>query len=115
MSLGSLDSDEIPHKGELYYLLLPAVLGAMIMTSSGDLITLYVGLELLSITTYILVGMRKKNQQSNEAAFKYMVLGSIASAMILYGMSFIYGMTGTTNMADIGRISYCRIMSLIKR
>jgi NADH-quinone oxidoreductase subunit N len=104
MSLGSLNSDEIPHKGELYYLLLPAVLGAMIMTSSGDLITLYVGLELLSITTYILVGMRKKNQQSNEAAFKYIVLGSIASAMILYGMSFIYGMTGSTNMAEIGRI-----------
>ncbi|MEX1028565.1 MAG: NADH-quinone oxidoreductase subunit N [Paenibacillaceae bacterium] len=106
MSLGSLNSDEIPHKGELYYLLLPAVLGAMIMTSSGDLITLYVGLELLSITTYILVGMRKKNQQSNEAAFKYIVLGSIASAMILYGMSFIYGMTGSTNMAEIRGILF---------
>jgi NADH-quinone oxidoreductase subunit N len=106
MSLGTLDPDEIPHKGELYYLLLPAVLGAMIMTSSGDLITLFVGLELLSISTYILVGMRKKNQQSNEAAFKYMVLGSIASAMVLYGMSFIYGMTGTTNMAEIVNVIF---------
>jgi NADH-quinone oxidoreductase subunit N len=104
MSLGSVNSDEIPDKGELYYLLLPAVLGAMIMTSSGDLITLFVGLELLSITSYILVGMRKKNQQSNEAAFKYIVLGSIASALILYGMSFIYGMTGSTNLAEIGRV-----------
>ncbi len=104
MSLGSVDSNEIPHKGELYYLLLPAVLGAMIMVSSGDLITIFVGLELLSITSYILVGMRKKNQQSSEAAFKYIVLGSVASALILYGMSFIYGMTGSTNLAEIGRV-----------
>ncbi|MEX2416370.1 MAG: NADH-quinone oxidoreductase subunit N [Paenibacillaceae bacterium] len=104
MSLGSVKSDEIPHQGELYYLLLPAVLGAMIMASSGDLITLFVGLELLSITSYILVGMRKKNHQSNEAAFKYVVLGSIASALVLYGMSFVYGMTGSTNLAEVGRI-----------
>jgi NADH-quinone oxidoreductase subunit N len=104
MSLGSVSSEEIPDKGELYYLLLPGVLGAMIIVSSGDLITLFVGLELLSITSYILVGMRKKNQQSNEAAFKYIVLGSIASAMILYGMSFVYGMTGSTNLAEIGSI-----------
>jgi NADH-quinone oxidoreductase subunit N len=104
MSIGSIRSDEIQHQGELYYLLLPGALGAMIMASSGDLITLFVGLELLSITSYILVGMRKKHQQSNEAAFKYIVLGSIASAFILYGMSFIYGMTGTTNLSEVGRI-----------
>lgn len=103
MSIGSVDEDDVPHVGELYYLLLPAVLGAMIMVSSGDLITLYVGLELLSIASYVLVGMRKE-ARSGEAAFKYIVLGSVASAFILYGMSFVYGMTGSTNLAEIGRI-----------
>lgn len=101
MSLGYFKEKEIPHTGEYYYLFLPATLGAMIMTSSGDLITLYVGLELLSITSYVMVGMRKMNQQSNESAFKYMVNGSIASAFILYGMSFVYGMTGSTNLSTI--------------
>ncbi|MCZ8514839.1 NADH-quinone oxidoreductase subunit N [Paenibacillus filicis] len=101
MSIGSVKEDEIPHVGEYYYLLLPATLGGMIMASSGDLITLFVGLELLSITSYILVAMRKKNLQSNEGAFKYIVLGGISSAIILYGMSFLYGMAGSTAIGDI--------------
>lgn len=101
MSLGSVREEEIPHVGEYYYLLLPATLGTMIMASSGDLITLFVGLELLSITSYILVGMRKANWRSNEGAFKYMVNGGISSAMILYGMSFLYGMSGSTNISEI--------------
>ncbi len=63
MSLGSLNTGDIPHTGEYYYLLLPATLGGMVMASSGDLITLFVGLELLSITSYILVGMRKKEYE----------------------------------------------------
>lgn len=71
------------------------------MASSGDLITLFVGLELLSITSYILVAMNKKNVQSNEGAFKYLVLGSISSAVILYGMSFLYGMSGSTTVSEI--------------
>lgn len=101
MSLGSVKKEDVPHTGEFYYMFLPAVLGAMIMASSGDLITLFVGLELLSITSYILVGMRKSSHHSNEAAFKYVVMGGIASAFILYGMSFLYGMTGSTNVAEI--------------
>lgn len=100
-SLGFVKEEDIPHKGEFYYLLLPATLGGMIMASSGDLITLFVGLELLSITSYILVGMQKTSLQSNEGAFKYVVLGGVSSAMILYGMSFLYGMTGSTNITDI--------------
>ena len=67
----------------------------MIMSSSGDLITLYVGLELLSITSYLLVAMKKKDNKSNEGAFKYLVMGGISSAIILYGMSFLYGMVGS--------------------
>jgi NADH-quinone oxidoreductase subunit N len=100
-SLGTLREEDIPIKGELYYLILPAVLGAMVMSSSGDLITLFIGLELLSITSYVLVAARKKSRKSSEAAFKYVVTGSVASAFILYGMSFLYGVTGGTNLLDI--------------
>lgn len=106
MSLGSVQEDDIPHIGEYYYFLLPAVLGGMVMASSGDLITLFVGLELLSITSYLLVGMKKKHHQSNEGAFKYIVIGGISSAIILYGMSFLYGIAGSTNLMQIaGSIS----------
>lgn len=101
-SLGSVRSKDIPIKGEFYYLMLPAAIGAMVMSSSGDLITLYVGLELLGITTYVLVAVRKSSGLSGEAAFKYLVTGGTASAFILYGMSFLYGITGTTNLMMIG-------------
>ncbi|MFC5403593.1 NADH-quinone oxidoreductase subunit N [Cohnella soli] len=100
-SLGTVKDDQVPIKGEMYYLVLPAVLGAMVMSSSGDLITMFVGLELLSITTYILVAVRKRNLASGEAAFKYVVSGGVASAFILYGMSFLYGITGATNVNAI--------------
>ncbi|QJD85291.1 NADH-quinone oxidoreductase subunit N [Cohnella herbarum] len=102
-SLGTVRDEDVPIKGELYYLMLPAVLGAMVMSSSGDLITLFVGLELLSITTYILVATRKKSKLSSEAAFKYVVTGGVASAFILYGMSFLYGLTGGTNVVAIAQ------------
>jgi len=98
MSINYIDKKEIKHDGEYYYLLLTALLGAMMMASSVDLITLYIGLELLSISSYILVGLRKKNLKSNEAAFKYVVTGGVSSAIFLYGASFIYGLTGTSNM-----------------
>ncbi|WP_261131009.1 NADH-quinone oxidoreductase subunit NuoN [Bacillus sp. Marseille-Q3570] len=89
-------------RGEFFYLLLTALLGAMMMASSADLITLFVGLELLSISSYILAGIRKTNLHSNEAAFKYVVNGGIATAITLFGMSYIYGLTGATNLYDIG-------------
>lgn len=89
------------YRSEFFYLFLTALLGAMIVTSSGDLITLYVGLELLSLSSYILAGLRKKNRNSNEAAMKYVVNGSISTAITLFGMSYVYGLTGTTNIADM--------------
>ncbi|RKP47291.1 NADH-quinone oxidoreductase subunit N [Cohnella endophytica] len=98
-SLGTVRDEDVPIKGELYYLVLPAVLGAMVMASSADLITLFIGLELLSITSYILVAARKSSRISSEAAFKYVVTGGVASAFVLYGMSFLYGITGTTNVS----------------
>ncbi|MFB9274596.1 NADH-quinone oxidoreductase subunit N [Cohnella cellulosilytica] len=100
-SLGAVRDDDVPIKSEMYSLVLPAVLGAMVMSSSGDLITLFVGLELLSISSYILVAVRKNNKLSGEAAFKYFVTGGTASAFILYGMSFLYGITGSTDLASI--------------
>lgn len=102
-SLGTVRDEDVPVKGELYYLILPAVLGAMVMSSSGDLITLFVGLELLSITSYVLVATRKRSRLSSEAAFKYVVTGGVASAFILYGMSFLYGVTGGTNVFVISQ------------
>jgi NADH-quinone oxidoreductase subunit N len=101
MSLGNIRRAEIPATEEYYYLYLPAVLGAMIMVSSNDLITLFVGLELLSITSYVLAGIRKRSLQSAEGAFKYVVIGGISTAFTLYGMSFLYGMTGTTHIGQI--------------
>jgi NADH-quinone oxidoreductase subunit N len=89
------------YRGEFYYLFLAALLGAMIMASSGDLITLFTGLELLSISSYILAGMRKKNLQSNESAMKYVINGGISTAFTLFGMSYLYGLTGTTNLKQI--------------
>ena len=92
---------EITYRGEFFYLLLTALLGGMIMASSADMITLFVGLELLSLSSYIMAGLRKNNVQSNEAAFKYLVNGGIATAITLFGMSYVYGLTGHTNLFDI--------------
>lgn len=93
--------EKIKHRGEFYYLFLTALLGAMVLTSSADMITLFVGLELLSLSSYIMAGLNKKDTSSNEAAFKYIVNGGIATAVTLFGMSYIYGLTGHTNLYDI--------------
>ncbi len=91
------------YRGEFYYLFLTALLGAMVMTSSGDLITLFIGLELLTVSSYILVGIRKHNRGSNEAAMKYVINGGISTAITLFGMSYVYGLTGTTNLYAIAQ------------
>ncbi len=103
MSIGQEEKQGITHKGEFYYLLLPAVLGGMIMASSTDMITMFVGLETLSISSYVLVALAKKRSTSHEAAFKYVVVGGISTAFILYGMSFLYGISGSTNLAAINQ------------
>jgi NADH-quinone oxidoreductase subunit N len=103
LMMSYIRKNEVSQDGEMFYLLVAATLGAMLMASSTDLITLFVGLELLSISSYILVGARKAHLKSNEAAFKYIVLGGIASAFVLYGMSFLYGLTGATNLMQIGQ------------
>lgn len=87
--------------GEYYSLMLFSTLGMMIMASAGDLITLYVGLELMALSTYILTGFIRHNVKSNEAAIKYFLLGAFSSAFLLYGISMIYGLTGTLELKDI--------------
>jgi NADH-quinone oxidoreductase subunit N len=90
------------HVGEYYAVILFAVTGMMVMASGSDLITIYLGLELMAISVYILVGMTRGYLKSNEAALKYFILGAFSSGILLYGISLIYGITGTTNIRAIG-------------
>ena len=90
------------YQGEFYVLLLCSVLGMVMMTSSRDLVSIFVALELLSIPAYMLAAWRKRDPKSNEAGVKYYLLGVFASAVMLYGMSLLYGATGSTMLTDIG-------------
>ncbi len=91
------------YEGEFYFLLLASLIGMVVMSSSRDLITIFVALETLSIPAYMLAGWRKRDLKSNEASMKYYLLGVLASAIMLYGMSLIYGFTGTTVLTEIGK------------
>lgn len=91
-------------KGEYYALLLFAVLGMMVMISGQNMLTIYMGLELLSLCLYALVAMDRDNVAATEAAMKYFVLGALASGMLLYGMSLIYGMTGSLDITQIANV-----------
>jgi len=89
------------HRGEYYFLLLTSVLGMLVMASARDLITIFVALETISIPTFVLAGWRKHDERSNEAAIKYYLIGVLSSAVMLYGMSFIFGLSGSTLLTDI--------------
>ncbi|HHI94140.1 MAG TPA: NADH-quinone oxidoreductase subunit NuoN [Gammaproteobacteria bacterium] len=88
-------------KGEFYVLGLFGVLGMMVMVSAHSLLTLYLGLELLSLSMYALVAMNRDSSYASEAAMKYFVLGALASGMLLYGMSMLYGVTGSLELSQI--------------
>jgi len=88
-------------KGEFFVLALFAVLGMMIMVSANNLLTIYLGLEVLSLAMYALVALNRDSSVSSEAAMKYFVLGAIASGMLLYGMSMLYGATGSLDHTEI--------------
>ncbi len=90
------------HQGEYYVLLLCSVLGMVMMSSSRDLVSVFIALELLSIPAYMLAAWRKRDVRSNEAGVKYYLLGVFASGVLLYGMSLLYGTTGSTLLVDIG-------------
>jgi NADH-quinone oxidoreductase subunit N len=90
--------------GEYYFLILCATLGMMIMAGGIDLITIFIGLETMAISFYILAGFIKPNQRSNEAAVKYFLLGAFSLGILLYGMSLMYGLSGTTNLRTMATI-----------
>jgi NADH-quinone oxidoreductase subunit N len=87
--------------GELYVLVLFALLGQMVMISAGNFLTIYLGLELMSLALYALVAIRRDHAESTEAAMKYFVLGALASGFMLYGMSMMYGATGNLDLRNI--------------
>jgi NADH-quinone oxidoreductase subunit N len=88
-------------EGEYYFLLLASILGMTVMASARDLITIFVALEMLSIPAYLLAGWRKRDPKGNEAGFKYYLMGVFATGILLYGMSLVYGVAGTTQLAGI--------------
>jgi NADH-quinone oxidoreductase subunit N len=100
-----LDRD-VMNKGEYYVLALFATLGMMVMISANHFVTIYLGLELLSLSLYAMVAMNRDSVASTEAAMKYFVLGALASGLLLYGMSMIYGATGTLEITGIAERLY---------
>jgi NADH-quinone oxidoreductase subunit N len=90
------------YQGEFYVLMMCSVLGMVMMTSARDLVSIFVALELLSIPAYMMAAWRKRDVKSNEAGVKYYLLGVFASAVLLYGMSLLFGMAGSTLLTDIG-------------
>jgi len=91
------------YEGEFNFLLLSAVLGMVVMSSARDLLTIFVALELLSVPGYMLAGWRKRDLKSNEAMMKYYLLGVLATGVMLYGMSLVFGFAGSTLLTDIAR------------
>jgi len=92
------------HKVEFYVLVLFALLGMMVMISANHFLSLYIGLELLSLSLYALVALQRDSAQSTEAAMKYFVLGALASGFLLYGMSLLYGVTGTLELPAMAQV-----------
>jgi NADH-quinone oxidoreductase subunit N len=90
-------------KGEFYTLTLFALIGVMVMISASSMLTLYLGLELLALSTYALIALNRDSLPGSEAAMKYFILGSLASGMLLYGMSLIFGATGSLQLDEISR------------
>lgn len=95
-----VERENVP-AGEYHALLLFATFGMMMMSAGNDLVIIFLGLETLSIATYVMAGLRKADLKSNESAMKYFILGSFASAFLLYGMALIYGATGSTGLTEI--------------
>lgn len=100
VSMHWLDDDDLP-AGEFFSLLMFATVGMLLMSSAGDLVMIFLGLEILSIATYVMAGFRRRDLRSNEAGLKYYILGSFSTGFLLYGMALTYGATKTTNLDGI--------------
>ena len=100
MSVSYLETENENH-GEYYALMLLSVAGMMCMAAGFDIVLIFIGLELMAISTYVLVGFLRRDRRSNEAALKYLLLGAFSSGIFAYGLSLIYGLTGSTNLFQI--------------
>src|SRR3989454_9021673 len=96
---------EEPHQGEYYCLLFLAVVGMMFTAAATDLFVLYLAFEISSISTFALVAFRKKDKQATEAALKFFIIGSVSSAIILFGISLVYGVAGSSQIASVGHLT----------
>ena len=101
ISMRYLKSEHENH-GEYYALMLLSVIGMMCMAAGFDIVLIFIGLELMAISTYVLVGFLRRDRRSNEAALKYLLLGAFSSGIFAYGLSLLYGLTGSTNLGVIG-------------
>src|SRR5437588_3421548 len=102
VSLRYLDI-EGEQRGEFYALVLFATIGMMLLACGYDLIVLYISLELMALAFYVLVAFTKRERRSNEAGMKYFLLGAFSSGILLYGMSLLFGVAGSTNLGEIGQ------------
>ena len=109
-SAQTVERDRLP-AGEYYAMLMFAIFGMMLMAQATDLLVIFLALETMSIAVYILTGIRRDQQQSTEAAFKYFLLGAFASSFFLYGIAFLYGVTGTTNIERLSTAIAAQSMS----
>src|SRR5271169_2590889 len=100
MSLRYIETEHENH-GEYYALILLAVAGMMCMAAGVDIVLIFIGLELMAISTYVLVGFLRRDRRSNEAALKYLLLGAFSSGIFAYGLSMLYGLSGSTNLGAI--------------
>src|SRR3954463_14168458 len=100
MSVRYLETENESH-GEYYALMLLSVAGMMCMAAGFDIVLIFIGLELMAISTYVLVGFLRRDRRSNEAALKYLLLGAFSSGIFAYGLSLLYGLTGSTNLGVI--------------
>ena len=100
LSINFIESDKY-YQGEYYYLLLSSLLGALIVSSSRDLLTIFIGIELASTPMFLLSGWKKGDRKSNEGAIKFFLLGVLSASLILYGFSLLYGLTGQLVFTDI--------------
>lgn len=97
-----MDTEKLAFRAEAYLLLLAATIGMSLMAAAADLVMLYLAIETASIPLYVLAGFMKEDDKSTEAGFKYLLFGAMASAVLLYGFSLAYGLTGKTSLYDLG-------------
>ena len=110
MSTRYLDIEKENH-GEFYALILLSIVGMMGMACGTDLVMLFISLELMAISTYVLVGFLRRDRRSNEASLKYLLLGAFSSGIFAYGLSLLYGLTGSTRLLQIAAVLHARMMT----